>query len=137
MVVNSPMLAIIQGVFGGNGTCWSCIFNSIGANGSNYLILAAIITLVTAVSAALTTQTSLGTSGVNVSTGSAFNAVHVLTVVAIALFMVFAAVPNFAVMFCGVNVCPPGLPQSSLVLMLNMIFGFMIVMSVYGIFKGE
>jgi hypothetical protein len=103
---------------------WGAIFTP-----SYFLIVASLCTLIITVSSLLTITYSggIGTNPINVSSGSQFNAVHTLTIIAIALFISFASVPNFSVM---------GFP-SQLSDMLTMIFGFFVILSVWGIFKGE
>lgn len=123
---NSPLLSVAKAIITSD---WNIDWSSILSwdTGTKLLIMGGVTGLVMFISAALTTTASFGTN-IGVTTGSQFNAVHTLLVIALAMFLFFAAVPNFSAMF-------PTAPQ--LVDFLDYIFGFIIIMSVWGIFRGE
>jgi hypothetical protein len=112
--VNSPMLGLIKGISTGSyNVDWSQFFSF-----SKLLQIGSIITLVLIVSTALSPASTL--------TGS-FATFHALTIIATAIFISFCAIPNFGAM----------LIPSPLDSVINIMFGFMVTLSIFGMMKGE
>ena len=111
--VNSPMLGLVKGIATGDFNInWGSFFSI-----SKLLQIGVVTALVLAVSAAL--------SPASVLTGS-FATFHTLTVISVAIFISFLAIPNFSVM---------GFPYP-LDFVVNVIFGFMVLLSIFGLMKG-
>lgn len=111
---NSPMLGIIKGIVTGNFDIqWSSIFSR-----TKLTQLGIILGLVTVVSILMSPASLL--------TGN-FATVHALTIIGIASFMFFSAIPNFSMM---------GIPEP-LSSLLSIFIGFLVTLSIIGFLKGE
>jgi len=112
--VNSPMLGLLKGVITGNFAIdWGAFFTI-----AKLIQIVAIIGVVATVSLMLSPSTAL--------TGS-FATVHTLTIIGMALFISFFALPNFSAL---------GIPEP-VNSIISIIFGFMAVMSIMGFMRGE
>lgn len=117
--VNSPMLGLVKAV---SGTDYNIDWSALIPSGTDLLVkllqIGAITGVVLVVSNMMNPTASL--------TGN-FNTFHVMTVLAMSVFITFLAVPNFGAM---------GIPEP-LGGVIQAIFGFMIVLAVYGLMNGR
>lgn len=111
--VNSPMLAILSGVSSGSYNIdWTQFFTL-----TRLIQITAVTAIILVVSNLMNPTASL--------TGN-FNTFHVMTVLAISVFISFLAVPNFGAM---------GIPEPANTV-IQVFFGFLVVLSMFGLFKG-
>lgn len=112
--VNSPMLGVLKAIITGNWNInWFKFFDF-----WKLLMIGYIAGLIALVSGEISPSSTL--------TGS-FATFHALNVIAISLFITFLAFPNFSVM----NIPEP------LLTILNVMFGFLLVVTIIGLFRGE
>jgi len=116
---NAPMIGLLQAVITGNLSTinWGYMFSS-----ATLIQVGAITALVYGVSWALSFNPAQILSG----TGT-FGAIHALSVIAIAVFAVFFAIPNFTFM---------GLPNP-INIIVQVFFGLIVVTALEGLYRGE
>lgn len=112
--VNSPMLGLLKGIISGN---YEFDFSSI-FNVRNLVIVSSLIVVTGVISAIMSPGSVLSGN---------FSTIHVLTIIAIGVFASFLAVPNFSAF---------GIPEP-LGTIINVFFGFLVIMSVFGLLRGE
>lgn len=110
-MANSPMIGFMMSIYSGSPN-WGMLLNT------NLLWLGAICAAVGIVSIWISPMSAL--------TGN-FSTVHVMTIMAMALFITLFAIPNFSVF---------GFPYP-IGELINTIFGAMIMLSIMGFLRGE
>lgn len=116
--VNSPMLGFTKALFTSDyNVDWSSLIPDSSSILTKLIMIGTITALVLVVSNMMNPTASL--------TGN-FNTFHVMTVLAMAVFITFLAVPNFAAM---------GFPDM-VSTVIQAVFGFMVVLSIFGLMKG-
>lgn len=112
--VNSPMLGVLKAIITGNWNInWSVFFTY-----EKLIMIGAIVLIIALVSSLISPASTL--------TGS-FATFHTLNVIAISLFITFLSFPNFSIM----NIPEP------LSTIMNVMFGFLLVVAIIGLLRGE
>lgn len=124
-----PAINLISKIAGDSKVSWTDVVCQVATESftsSTLTLIGIIIGVIIAL--------SLATGSLNVSLlgigggGSGYGAVHALTIIAIVIFMTFIALPNFSCLF-------PNMEEIAFI--LKIIFGSFIVVSVFGIMRGE
>jgi len=116
--VNSPMLGLLKALGGSGGNInWSFLIPSADDLLTKLIMIGSITALVLVVSNMMNPTASL--------TGN-FNTYHVMTVIALSMFITFLAIPNISAM---------GMPEP-LGTIISVFIGFLIVLSIFGMLKG-
>jgi hypothetical protein len=127
----SPTINILAKIAGDTNINWTDVLSSITqATLQSLPIIGILITVMIALSA-LTGSVNVSLTGVG-GGGGGFGTVHALTIVAIIIFMNFVAMPDITCM---------GFPTINgfgiIDFIVRIIFGSLIVVSVFGLLRGE
>lgn len=149
----SPVFLLASKIAGDQRISWNYVLSRMG---ESFLMTAAIVGALIGIMAILSTVTGSVQIGTTVGGGgSGFGAAHALAIAAIIIFTNFAAMPNFSKMFAASQYSGGGTqievynvtssspnpgsynPWFLVELIIRGIFGFLIVLGIFGILRGE
>jgi len=113
--VQAPMIGLIRGVMTGNFT---------GISLTTFLVAVATAS---GIALAVFAITALLSGPASLVTGATFGGMHAMTVISIAVFVAFFALPNIGFM---------GIPEP-VATIVNVFFGFMVFMGIEGLITGR